>query len=72
MELQSILSELTEGPFHILIVNPVENLATIRENNWGLDGVVFVDIPMTNLITDQNHWRQEDWNYILDGITLTK
>ncbi len=72
VELQSILSELTEGPSHILIVNPVENLATIRENNWGLDGVVFVDIPMTNLITDQNHWRQEDWNYILDGITLTK
>ncbi|MCM3308575.1 DUF1796 family putative cysteine peptidase [Priestia megaterium] len=72
VELQAILSELTEGTFHILIVNPVENLTTLRENNWGLDGVVFVDIPMISSITDQNHWRQDDWNYILSGITLAK
>jgi len=72
VELQSILSEMTDGSFHILIVNPVGNLTAIRENNWGLHGVVFVDIPLTGSITNKNQWRQEDWDYILKGISISK
>lgn len=69
-ELRSILSGLTKGKFHILVVNPVEDLQTVKEINWDLEGVVCMEIPY--LPTDKTQWNSQDWDFILNGITVKK
>lgn len=69
-ELQSVLSGLTKGRFHILIVNPVEGLQEVREKNWALDRVACVEIPFVQ--SDQTQWRQQDWDYILKGVRVRR
>jgi Putative papain-like cysteine peptidase (DUF1796) len=69
-ELRSILSRLTKGKFHILNVNPVEGLQTVREINWDIDGVVCIEIPY--LPTDKTQWNSQDWDFILNGIKVNK
>ncbi len=67
-ELQSVVSGLTKGEFHILIVNPVEGLQEVREKNWALDRVLCVEIPFIQ--SDETQWRQQDWAYILKGVRV--
>lgn len=64
VELQSILSKITKGNFKILILNPIDNLQSPVEINWGIDKVCTVNVP-----TDPNSI--STWDYVLNGITLT-
>ncbi|MFP3125386.1 papain-like cysteine peptidase [Ectobacillus funiculus] len=63
-ELQSALYKITNGLFHIVIINPVEGLPNVSEVDWGLDRVCSVQVP--NRIHDTTIW-----DYILKGVTLT-
>lgn len=65
VELQSILSGITKGKFNILILHPVEGLQNISEMNLGIDGVCSVQVP-------SDFTSNSTWDYILNGITLTK
>jgi hypothetical protein len=63
LQLQSVLSTLTGGIFHILIVNGVDGLESVVDNAWGQPGITSLSIP--NRAGDH-----VTWDYILDGIIL--
>ncbi|WP_129709820.1 DUF1796 family putative cysteine peptidase [Priestia megaterium] len=63
-ELISVLSEITQGEFNILILNPVEGIQNVIEVDWELDNVCSVNVP--NLPFDDS-----TWDYVLNGIKLT-
>ncbi|HEQ3529246.1 peptidase [Bacillus thuringiensis] len=65
IELSSVLNTLTNALFHIVILNPVEGLQNIIDMNWKLDKICGVKVP--------NHIHDfKIWDYILNGVTLTK
>lgn len=63
-ELISVLSEITQAEFNILILNPVEGIQNVIEVDWGLNNVCSVNVP--NLPFDNS-----TWDYVLNGIKLT-
>jgi hypothetical protein len=65
VELQSVLTGIVKGKFNILILEPVEGLQDVNEIKWGIDRVCAVTVP--NLPYDNS-----TWDYVLNGITLTK
>ncbi|MDQ1003611.1 hypothetical protein QFZ28_004011 [Neobacillus niacini] len=69
-ELSQILKGLTDGKYHILVVNPVEGLPALREENWDLDRAVCVSIPFVR--SDKTQWNSQDWDIILNGVIVTK
>ena len=74
IEFRSVIRSITDKPFTILIVNPVEGISKMEETDWNLDQVVCVNVPIVssfdfykNLIKKVN---QEDWTKILSGIQI--
>ena len=69
VELQSVLSLLTNGNFNLLIVNLVVGSQHIVEKNWEIEKVSSVECPHRYDI-----WHGEDsaWDYILSGIKLNQ
>jgi len=63
VELQTILHQLTNGLFHIVIINPIEDLPHIVETDWGLDRVCSIQVP--NFIHDY-----AIWDYVLNGVSI--
>jgi hypothetical protein len=63
IELQSVLSEIVNGHFNILILHPVDGSQGVSEMNWGLDKVCSVKVP-----NDTND--NSTWDFVLNGITL--
>ena len=68
VELQNVLSKITNKDFNILIVNFKEGISNIVEQNWGISRVCSIELPRY-----QDRWEGDDsdWNYILNKITLT-
>lgn len=64
IELQSALRKLTNGLFHVVIINPIEGLPHVVEMNWRLDRVCSIQVP--NRIHDITIW-----DHVLNGVTLT-
>ncbi|UJF32182.1 DUF1796 family putative cysteine peptidase [Paenibacillus hexagrammi] len=62
LELESVLSTLTNREFCILLVNPVPNLKDVVEVDWGLRRVCSVQIPSTD--------NKDAWYKLLGGIRL--
>ena len=74
VEFRSVMRSLTDKPFTILVVNPVEGISEMEEADWDLDQIASVNIPIVssfdfynNLIKKVN---QEDWTKILSGIHI--
>ncbi|KRF18677.1 DUF1796 family putative cysteine peptidase [Paenibacillus sp. Soil787] len=65
IELQSVLSKLTKGQFHILIVN-LGQQSVVIEKDWEIDKVCSVQIPNFN----GEDGVYSAWDTILDGITI--
>lgn len=63
LQLQVVLGSLTEGNYHILIVNGVDGLESVVDNSWETPGICSLNIP--NRAGDN-----ETWDYILEGISL--
>ncbi|MGN4541668.1 papain-like cysteine peptidase [Bacillus cereus group sp. MYBK95-2] len=68
VELQNVLSEITNKDFNILIVNFKEGISNIVEQNWGISRVCSIELPRY-----QDRWEGDDsdWDVILNKITLT-
>ncbi|MNH90796.1 hypothetical protein D3C73_433410 [compost metagenome] len=65
VELKLVLSEMTKGQFHILVLCPEDGLQSVEEMEWGIDQVCSIKVP--NLSSDTI-----TWDYALDGITLSQ
>ena len=67
LELQSVLSQLTNGNFNLIIVNLIPSSQHVIEKKWGIDKVCSVECPHRYDI-----WHGDDsaWDYILSGIKL--
>jgi hypothetical protein len=67
VDLKSVLSQITDKNFNILVVNLVVGLQNVVEKNWGIEGVFSVECPH-----HQEVWHGDDsaWDYILNGIKL--
>ncbi|MFO6559924.1 papain-like cysteine peptidase [Bacillus cereus] len=68
VELQNVLSKITNKDFNILIVNFKEGISNIVEQNWGISRVCLIELPRY-----QDRWEGDDsdWDVILNKITLT-
>ncbi|MGG0152550.1 papain-like cysteine peptidase [Bacillus mycoides] len=68
VELQKVLSKITNKDFNILIVNFAEGIPDIVELNLGIARVCSIEIPRY-----QDRWEGDDsdWDKILNKITLT-
>ncbi|AZJ23753.1 MULTISPECIES: papain-like cysteine peptidase [Bacillus] len=68
VELENVLSKITNKDFNILIVNFKEGLSNIVEQNWGIPRVCSIELPRY-----QDRWEGDDsdWDYILNKIALT-
>jgi hypothetical protein len=68
VELQNVLSKITNKDFNILIVNFKEGISNIVEQNWGISRVCSIELPRY-----QDRWEGDDsdWDVILNKITLT-
>ena len=68
VELQNVLSKITNKDFNILIVNFKEGISNIVEQNWGISRVRSIELPRY-----QDRWEGDDsdWDVILNKITLT-
>ncbi|WP_336771382.1 papain-like cysteine peptidase [Bacillus bombysepticus] len=68
VELQKVLSKITNKDFNILIVNFAEGIPDVVEQNWGISRVCSIEIPRY-----QDRWEGDDsdWDKILNKITLT-
>lgn len=66
IELQSVLSQLTNGKFNLLIVN-LGLSSVIIEQDWGIPNVCSVEIPELN---GEDVGIHSAWDYILSGITI--
>ncbi|EHL75850.1 hypothetical protein HMPREF1014_01444 [Bacillus sp. 7_6_55CFAA_CT2] len=68
VELQNVLSKITNKNFNILIVNFKEGISNIVEQNWGISRVCSIELPRY-----QDRWEGDDsdWDVILNKITLT-
>jgi hypothetical protein len=66
IELHSVLSELTNGKFNLLIMQPVGGVQGVIDMNWPIDGICFVTIPR-----DEDPNNHAIWDQVLQGITLT-
>ncbi|EOO30659.1 hypothetical protein IIU_04976 [Bacillus cereus VD133] len=68
VELQNVLSKITNKDFNILIVNFKEGISNIVEQNWGISRVCSIELPRY-----QHRWEGDDsdWDVILNKITLT-
>jgi hypothetical protein len=65
VELQVILSDiLKSNEFTVLILNPVSELTSVREVNWGIHHICMVEFP-----DDMNDY--DSWDYILKDIQIT-
>jgi hypothetical protein len=65
VELQAILSDILKpNEFTILILNPVRELTSVREINWGINHICVVEFP-----DDMNDY--DSWDYILKDIQVT-
>ncbi|MFZ7802138.1 DUF1796 family putative cysteine peptidase [Bacillus thuringiensis] len=67
VELKSVLSQITDKNFNILLVNLVIGLKSVVEENWGLDGVCSIKCPHHQVVWYGN---ESIWKYILNGIKL--
>lgn len=67
--LKSVLSELTDKNFNILIVNLEMGLENVMEQNWDIDGVCSLKSPHHQVV-----WYGDEtaWDYILDGIKVNE
>ncbi|MBM7691209.1 hypothetical protein JOC77_000614 [Peribacillus deserti] len=66
VELQSILSEITNGKFRILFMQPVDGLQGVKDLNCSVDGICLVEVPR------QNPSHNVIWDHVLKGVTLSK
>ncbi|MEK4551923.1 papain-like cysteine peptidase [Bacillus sp. FSL M8-0473] len=68
VELQNVLSKITNKDFNILIVNFKEGISNIVEQNWGISRVCSIELSRY-----QDRWEGDDsdWDVILNKITLT-
>ncbi|HHP1039557.1 papain-like cysteine peptidase [Bacillus cereus group sp. MYBK59-1] len=68
VELQNVLSKITNKDFNILICNFKEGISNIVEQNWGISRVCSIELPRY-----QDRWEGDDsdWDVILNKITLT-
>ena len=44
----SVIRSLTDKPFTILVVNPVEGISEMKEADWDLDQIASVNIPIVS------------------------
>ncbi|WLD94277.1 DUF1796 family putative cysteine peptidase [Alkalihalobacillus sp. AL-G] len=63
LELRSVLSQLTKGEIHILVLNPVNNIDKINLLDWGLENICALKVPNQ---PENDQW----WDHIFSGITL--
>jgi hypothetical protein len=66
VELQSVLSEMIQGKFNILFLDPIEGLKDVNEIDWGIKGICTVQVPSDGPNDDSM------WDYVYNGLTLTK
>ncbi|WP_280142861.1 DUF1796 family putative cysteine peptidase [Paenibacillus sp. 453mf] len=64
-QLRAILSQMTPGDFHILVLNPVKGQYGITDAGWNLDRVCSLNVP-----PDMND--QTTWDELLAGITISE
>ncbi|MEE3951771.1 DUF1796 family putative cysteine peptidase [Peribacillus frigoritolerans] len=65
-ELQSVLSEMIQGKFNILFLDPIAGLENVNEIDWGIKGICTVQVPSDGPNDDSM------WDYVYNGLTLTK
>lgn len=68
VELQKVLSKITNKDFNILIINFAEGIPDVVEQNWGIARVCSIEVPRY-----QDRWEGDDsdWDYILNNIAVT-
>ena len=76
IRLYEILSGLCGGQVHLLTINTVEGLNHLRENDLGIEGNVFMEIPLISSgnfhnLADVKHSNPHDWDLILRNIKVT-
>ncbi|MHA7749031.1 DUF1796 family putative cysteine peptidase [Paenibacillus chondroitinus] len=62
-KLQSVLSELVDGPFSVLILCPAESTNAVTLLDWGIERVCAVEVP-----SDPN--RNATWDYVFQGVKI--
>ncbi|WP_458352724.1 DUF1796 family putative cysteine peptidase [Peribacillus frigoritolerans] len=66
VELQSVLSEMIQGRFNILFLDPITDLKDVNEIDWGIKGICTVQVPSDGPNDDSM------WDHVYNGLTLTK
>lgn len=75
VNLHQNLSDLSSGETVLLVINTVQGLNSLRENDLGINGVVFMEIPFISSgnfhnIAEVRYTHSNDWNIILKDITV--
>lgn len=65
VNLQNILSKITDKDFNILIINFTEKEQNIIEKNWGTKKICSIEIPRHR---DKWEGHDSDWDFILNKI----
>ncbi|MCZ0873922.1 hypothetical protein [Peribacillus sp. AS_2] len=60
------MSEMIQGKFNILFLDPIAGLKDVNEIDWGIKGICTVQVP-SDVPNDDTMW-----DYVYNGLTLTK
>ncbi|MED3836781.1 hypothetical protein [Peribacillus frigoritolerans] len=60
------MSEMKQGKFNILFLDPIAGLKDVNEIDWGIKGICTVQVPSYGPNDDTM------WDYVYNGLTLTK
>ncbi|KWW21504.1 MULTISPECIES: DUF1796 family putative cysteine peptidase [Peribacillus] len=65
LELRSILAGMTPGKCNILFLDPIADIPSVKEIDWGIDGICTTQVPSQSPNDDSM------WDHVYDGLAIT-